>query len=142
MRRVRARLTEWSVLALALFASSVATPRAGLYFHHHAGGDHLHVHLDDGDHDHDHDATEQQHHDHHHHGHLAQAAANSPAIAVPDGDGTGHWHSREVFHRAVAPALFTGHYRETVHVAPSLPEPAAVDRPALPIRVRGPPRPA
>ena len=147
MQRVRARLAEWAALALTLFVSSIATPRAGIYFHHHAGGDQLHVHLDGEDHDRDdhHDADEPQHHHHHaHHNniHLAGAAADDPVVAAPDDDDPGHWHSQDVFQRAVAPALFAAQHGEAVAVVHALPKRAVVDRPALPIRVRGPPRPA
>lgn len=151
MQRMRARLAEWAALALALFLSSIATPRAGLYFHHHASGDHLHVHLDGEDHDgghdhhHDHDVGDPHHHHHHaqhHRTHLAGCTANGPVIEAADDDGTGHWHSQDFFHRAVSPAVFAGQHAESVQVVHVLPKRPVVDRLALPIRVRGPPHAA
>ena len=143
MQRGRARLLGWAALALAL--STFTTPHAGLYFHHHAGGDHAHVHLDGEDHDHDqdHDAVEPHgRHDHEHHSRLARAAANGPAIEAPDDDGTGHWHSQDFFQRAVSPAVFVVQHSEAVGVVQDPPERAPVDRPALPGRARGPPHTA
>jgi hypothetical protein len=138
MQQVRTRLATWAGLALALFVWSIATPRAGLYFHLHAGGDHRHVHVDGEDHDH---AGGDPHH-HDHHAHLADDSANQPAIEAPDDDGTGHWHSRDFFQRAVTPAVVAARHAEAVEVVRARPERARVDRPALPTRARGPPRTA
>jgi hypothetical protein len=143
MRQVRARLGEWTALALVLSIASFVTPRAGLYFHHHTGGDHLHVHLDEDGHDHHHIGTPHHgHHHHRHHVHVAHATASGPGIETPDDDGTGHWHSQDVFQRAVSPAVKAANHSEAVRVLATRPAWAAVDRPALPVRVRGPPLPA
>ncbi len=152
MQRVRARLAEWVALALALFVSSITTPRAGLYFHHHAGGEHLHVHLDGNDtahddahHRHDHDAAAAHHHHHHAHHHtfgVGRAAPSGPGIEAPDDDGTGHWHAQDFFHRAVPPIIFAAHHRDDASVIHIWPKHSLVDRPTLPVRVRGPPRTA
>lgn len=137
MQRVRARLAAWAALALALFVSSITTPRAGLYFHRHASGDHAHVHLDGEDHAHNEGEPQ-----HHHHTHLARAAAHGPVIEAPDGDDTGHWHSQDFFHRAVAPAVPVAQHGEPVALVHTRRALAIVDRPALPVRVRGPPHSA
>lgn len=117
---------------LALYGLIALTPRALVYRHHHAGGDHEHAHAwgadafaDDGDHDHDeeHDhgsddgspAVERvEHHHDHAHGQAAfQLAARSPAAIV-------------VVHRLALP-----------HLAAAAPAPG--DRPGTPPAARGPP---
>jgi hypothetical protein len=60
-------------------------------------------------------------------------------IEAPDDDGTGHWHSQDFFHRAVSPVVLAAQHGEDVEVIYALPKRAVVDRPSLPIRVRGPP---
>lgn len=134
MQRVRGRLQQWDALALALCLSSFTTPRAALYFHHHTRGDHVHVHADDSDHD----GIDGPHS----HTHVAKTAGNGPEIEAPDDDGTGHWHLREFFHRAVAPAVAGAQHVERIEIVGPLPERSGGDRPALPDRVRGPPLPA
>ena len=138
MQRVRVRLAAWAALAVGLFVSAIATPRAGLYFHLHAGGDHRHVHVDGEDHEH----VDGEPHHHEHHAHRADDTANRPAIEAPDDAGTGHWHSQDFFQRAVTPAVVAARQAEAVEVVRARPELARVDRPALPIRVRGPPHTA
>ena len=149
MKRVRAQLTGFSSAIAALFALSIAVPRAGLYYHEHVGGDHAHVHADDesalaeilADYRHGHD------HDHRHvddpHARLSGSAPAHPAVSAAlardDGPSTGHWHSQDFFQRAVSPAVFAAQHPESVQTLPASPEPAPVDPPALPVRARGPP---
>lgn len=149
MTQWRACIRAITPATLALFVASIATPRAGLVYHVHAGGEHFHVHAEDievAPHDHhDHDAGDPHHHHHHvHHDqtHLAGCTANGPVIEAADDDGTGHWHSQDLFQRAVSPAVFAGQHAESVQVVHVLPKRPVVYRPALPIRVRGPPRTA
>ncbi|HXQ22105.1 MAG TPA: hypothetical protein VN812_10570 [Candidatus Acidoferrales bacterium] len=149
MMQWRACIRAITPAALALFVALTAIPRAGLIYHVHAGGEHFHVHAEDLEaaaHEHyDHDAGDPHHHHHHaHHDrtHLAGCTANGPVIEAADGDGTGHWHSQNFFQRAVSPGVFAAQHAESVQVVQGSPEPAPVDRPALPIRVRGPPRTA
>jgi hypothetical protein len=152
MKRLRAHLTGFSSAVAALLVLTIAVPRAGLYYHEHVGGDRAHVHPEDESgvaelladywqHRHGHDHT----HLAHAHHHLTSADPAHPSgseLERDDRPSTGHWHSQDFFQRAVAPALFAAQHAESVQVAEALPEPAPVDRPALPIRVRGPPRPA
>lgn len=141
MKRVRRQLAEWTPLTIALFVASIVSPRAGLYFHHHAGGDHAHVHAADDD-DHDHDVVRHDDHlasHHHHHDHLIAEAEEEPEIEAPDHDETGHWHSQNRFHRAVAPVPGAADRIQLVQFVHALPEHRAVDRPALPAHARGPP---
>lgn len=96
MRRWHKRFSHFTPAALALFVASIAVPRSALYFHVHAGGDHIHVH----DHDeegpaHDHDLLDGHHHPHH--------ADELPEIEAPESPELGHWHTQTPFHR-VAPA--------------------------------------
>ncbi len=123
MRRIRAHLAQLGAITAALFALNVGVPRAALFYHSHAGGDHLHVHPDEDG------AAEliaeldEHHHHHHHHGHgdggaaheHATAAAHQPRVATSDptapvalqhdgGPTTGHWHRQDHFQRALAAA--------------------------------------
>ena len=146
MRWLRAGLAQWTVLAIALLAGPIAAPRAALYFHHHAGGDHFHVHPDGDAHDerqHHHHGVESGHSEHHHH-QLAETPVAGPAFEAPDDDddGMGHWHSQDVFQRAVAPAIKTVQPVEAIRVIPVGTDRLLAYRPALPVRARGPPSPA
>jgi hypothetical protein len=104
MKRVRAQLTGFSSAIAALFALSIAVPRADLYYHEHVGGDHAHVHGDDEsdifadywhgrDHVHGHD---------HSYDHLSSSASAHPppstaALARDAGPATCHWHQPDRF---------------------------------------------
>ena len=151
LARVREQIAGIAAAVTALFLVTFGVPSAGVYYHTHAGGEHAHVHADDESglaellaeyrHDHDH-----EHHDHGHpHDHpvvnarSSRAAASDTALEDDDGPVTGHWHQQDRFQRAVSPAIFTAHHVEPVQFTPGRPEPAPVDRPALPVRARGPP---
>ena len=91
---------------LALFLAISVTPRAVLYAHHHASGDHDHVHVwgedafehhhHDDDHDHDHDAVAP----HHHHDHPDTGEVE---LEAPDGDHGTHAHVQVPFQLALHP---------------------------------------
>jgi hypothetical protein len=149
MKRFRAQLAGFSPSVAALFALTIAVPHAGLYYHEHPGGERAHVHGEDesglvellADYWHGHDHT----HLAHAHDQLTSADPAHPSraeLARDDGPSTGHWHSQDFFQRVLSPAVFAAQRAESVQVVPASPEPAPVDRPALPIRVRGPPRTA
>lgn len=138
MNRVRARLVEWTPAALALFVATVATPRAGLFFHVHADGDHVHVHAD-GDGQHDHGAEPFHIHHDQHHDHVVAHDDEEPELEAPDHDETGHWHSQNRFQRALAPTPIGATGIQIIRRARPLPEYAAVDRPILCAHARGPP---
>jgi len=139
MKRVRARLFECTAPTLLLFCASIAAPRPGLYFHHHADGDRPHVHDDDdhvhGDEDHVHDFVETPHHHHH----VAAAAEHGPELEAPDHDEDGHWHSQTRFHRTLAPALVAVEHAQPLAIVAIARAHRPVDRPSVATRARGPP---
>jgi hypothetical protein len=153
---VREQIAAIAAAATALFLVTVGVPSAGMYYHEHSGGEHVHVHADEQSglvellaeyyHGHDH---EHEHHDRVHphdrptaDGWSHRAAAPAAELEDDDGPVTGHWHQQDRFQRAVSLAAFTAQHAAPVHVAPAGPQPAPVDRPALPVRARGPPLPA
>jgi len=88
------RLRSRALAVLALFATTSALPRPGLYAHHHADGDHAHVHPwgedafghdDDDDHDH------------------VPAADGSPGFEDPDATHATHVHSQAPFQASTKP---------------------------------------
>lgn len=129
LRALRADLGA-RLLVAALFALSLAAPRAALLAHRHDGGEHAHQHLDAElaaligieDHAHEHDA-----------------APRGPGYAADRGASSAHVHHQHRYQAAVATVV--------VFVAVSLPLAAYVpapDRPApaRPTRsadARGPP---
>ena len=97
----RSRAGHLAPLVLALFVSGVAIPRPGLYFHVHAGGDHVHVHDEDATqvgHEYHHEAV----HHHHHQDHLAGGAGVETELEEPEPADLGHWHAQNLFHRVVS----------------------------------------
>ena len=144
-----ARIRTLTPAVVALFVASTAAPRAALVYHVHAGGEHFHVHAEDievAPHaHHDHDAGEPHHH--HHHAHLdrtqlPRCTANGPVIEAADDDGVGHWHSQDLFQPTVAPAVIAVPCVAVIAIAALSPAHPGVDRPGLPVRVRGPPQAA
>jgi hypothetical protein len=163
MKRLRAHLARLGPAIAALFALSIAAPRAGFFYHSHPGGDHTHVHADD-------DVAvellaerwDQHHHHHHHHHHphpspddIRDHHESPPATPHPEhkehvdprshalrhdhGSSTGHWHQQDRFQRGLSAAAPI--------VAGSAPlgclqqhVPALITRTAArDLRVRGPP---
>lgn len=87
-------IADFRVAVAVLFALGLATPRAPLVFHTHAGGEHAHVHADGvlaailgGS---------------AHRPHQAQAKDRGPAYAADRGDAGGHVHHQSQYHAAVA----------------------------------------
>lgn len=84
------------LLAAALLLLSLATPRAALVFHQHAGGEHAHQH-----------AAEQHPlaalFGQHHHAHAPHdEAPRGPRWATDDGAGDGHVHQQQRYDAAAA----------------------------------------
>jgi hypothetical protein len=151
MSRIRALLVDLVPAVAALFALSVAAPRAGFLYHQHPGGEHAHVHgdsdsalaelLEDYWHERDHVHEHDHAHPGHHHDDLTpgQPGSARTALTRDDGPATGHWHQQDRFHRAVvAGAPFIA----AVAPAGFAPQPAPARHAylaALDLRARGPP---
>jgi hypothetical protein len=91
----RSSLRRLTPMAFAVFLAGGLVPRAALYTHHHAGGDHPHVHGD---------AHEAHVHPHvHPHPHrTVMPASGGPMLADADSDGGTHVHWQSPFQRATA----------------------------------------
>ena len=137
----RSRAGHLAPLVLALFVSGVAIPRPGLYFHVHAGGDHVHVHDEDATHvghEHHHEAA----HQHHHQDQLGRGAGVETELEAPEPADLGHWHTQHPFHRVVpiVPALLI-----RASLITAVPAERVADVPASGVRfayARGPPLPS
>jgi hypothetical protein len=89
-RSVLRRLTP---MAFAAFLAGGLVPRAALYTHSHAGGDHPHVHGD---------AHEGHVHPHTHAHHPVMPVSDGPMLADADSDDGSHVHWQSPFQRATA----------------------------------------
>jgi hypothetical protein len=128
----RSTLRRLTPAAFAVFLVAGVVPRAALYSHRHAGGDHPHVHGDGHD-------THVHSHAHPHTHRVAAPASGEPMLAdAPSDDGT-HVHWQSPFQRATAcplPTLLRGESC-VVHVAAEPRQPHADELP--PARSRAPP---
>lgn len=97
MRMLRAVPDVRLALAL-LLVCSLAAPRAPLYLHHHAGGEHAHVHAE---------AVAgglPSHDDHGHRPHPTTGTGGRPAVTRGADAPDGHVHHQQRYDAAVVPA--------------------------------------
>jgi hypothetical protein len=123
-----ATLRRLTPMAFAVFLVGGLVPRAALYSHRHAGGDHPHVHGDG------HDA-----HVHPHTHHVVMPASSGPTLADADPDDGSHVHWQSPFQRATACPIATLLRGEAcvAHATAEPCEPHADELP--PARSRAPP---
>ena len=133
MSRRRAWVGRSAPAVLALFVGTSALPRAGVYHHHHVGGEHAHVHAWGED------VVEHHHDDEQHHDHGPQPGR--PGLEDADDGPLDHVHWQPPFQRA-APPPTTGIVRITTLA--SFAPPLHLRRgaaAAVPPSARGPPLP-
>jgi hypothetical protein len=126
---VRARARSRALLVLGLFLATNALPRAGLYVHPHAGGDHAHAHPWGAD------VGADAHGD----AHEPRAHDGGPGLEDADPGPAAHAHSQPPFQPTAtpeAPRALRATVVRGVAAVVRQPERAA---PASPAFARGPP---
>jgi hypothetical protein len=150
LHRRKARCTE---IVLALFVTMVVSPRAGIIYHHHDGGDHEHVHPEDAffassddllarHHDHGQLAGKDhgEHAWHRHHQPPGPLPQGDVGIETPDPPDNAHFHWQSPFHRAARqspPVLDRQAFCAPITTTAA---PACSEAPAFVVRARSPPR--
>jgi len=132
----RRRLRSWALVVLAPFLTGNALPRASVYAHHHAGGDHAHVHPWGED------AVVDDHGDDRGHAHAGTHDDGSPGLEDPDDGHARHVHWQAPYQqtaRSEPPHLLCAaivlRFAAESHLAAGL-------EPTPPAIARGPPRSA
>jgi hypothetical protein len=142
MKQWRTRISCFTPATLGLFLASLTVFRPGLFFHTHAGGDHIHIHDEEvGERaKQDHHAPAHGHHAHHHE--AAHHAPNLPVFEAPDDDDAlGHWHTQNPFHRLASVALQGVLHMERVGPAPVPAHSDCIAAEVAASRARSPPLP-
>jgi hypothetical protein len=124
---------------LGVFLVGGAVPRAGYFFHIHAGGEHFHVHDESGEAIDEHGHDDADHHDHDVLHPYGRSGADEVQIEAPDPVARGHWHTQSPFHRVAPTASVT--LATSVRVSPVISARPSqhLNRDRAPRRARGPP---
>ena len=142
MKRLRRLFLALSPVLAGVFALCVTAPRPELFYHRHAGGEHVHVHADGV-------AEEPWLHeffselrDRHRHSHQHDHQHRTGLQAADHGHAAGHWHHPQRYQRGLVASVAAPTLSSPLQPLPPASPPRAARIVAVDVHARGPPLPA